>query len=503
MRSQVLGEWTFAIGPPSKVRSSCGHQRPDAEEAQPPLKLDHAKEVTVAFQDRGANKVVTQHDGKESYFSMIYDEGFEFDLDDRTFVAFSGYVLEENHLIPTAKPANHSECGRTQVGWYSTKDRSAFGCFYGKKKGFEPWHALEQQKVVRKASAETSNSTTENHKTKDPSKPVSRAEHEQKVALINERATTWRAKVYKSYIDMSQQELNSHAGHRRSKEPAPPKSFLALTSHEERLALKRSAELEAQLPKQFDWRNVNGEDFLEPTMDQADCGSCYAVATMRMLNARHRIKRGKEYNRTEELFSISFPLYCSEYNQGCKGGFSNLMSRWNEDVGLVPATCAPYTTSGSCAMYEKCKSAQVGKKWRTANHRYIGGYYGKANAGEMMLELMNNGPIAIGLDVQNDFMYYMEGIYSGSKMEPIQESDGWQEMQHAVLLVGWGEENGEKYWILQNSWGPDWGEDGGFMRIKRGENNSGIESSPEAADVVEDETNGARVHSFFDQAVKV
>merc|ERR1719199_1727483 len=116
----------------------------------------------------------------------------------------------------------------------------------------------------------------------------------------------------------------------------------------------------------------------------------------------------------------------------------------------------------------------------------------------MMVELMEKGPIAVGIDVQNDFMYYMDGVYSGAHMQPIEASDGWQEMQHAVLLVGWGEENGEKYWIIQNSWGPDWGEDG-FFRIAAEENESGIESIPEAADVVEDEQNGGQIENFFEE----
>jgi len=50
-----------------------------------------------------------------------------------------------------------------------------------------------------------------------------------------------------------------------------------------------------------------------------------------------------------------------------------------------------------------------------------------------------------------------------------------------VLLYGWGEENGEKYWTLKNTWGEDWGEKGSF-RMRRGIDESSIESMPEAAD---------------------
>merc|ERR1719291_962092 len=74
----------------------------------------------------------------------------------------------------------------------------------------------------------------------------------------------------------------------------------------------------------------------------------------------------------------------------------------------------------------------------------------------------------------------------------------WERIDHAVLLVGWGEENGQKYWKLQNSWGPDWGEDG-FFRIAAEENEPGIESIPEAADVVEDEQEGRQVSTFFEE----
>merc|ERR1719316_1150600 len=107
-----------------------------------------------------------------------------------------------------------------------------------------------------------------------------------------------------------------------------------------------------------------------------------------------------------------------------------------------------------------------------------------------MLELYKNGPLVVSFEPSDDFMMYSGGIFSQVEVAvpaPLLKSHTeWQKVDHAVLLVGWGEDLGQKYWLVQNSWGTDWGE-GGFFRIAREINDSGIESIVVAADVVEDD----------------
>lgn len=91
-------------------------------------------------------------------------------------------------------------------------------------------------------------------------------------------------------------------------------------------------------------------------------------------------------------------------------------------------------------------------------------------AGEtaMMQEILNRGPIGCGI-ASNDYLRYnyTGGIYVNTTAVDYSN--------HAVSVVGWGVENGTKYWIIRNSWGSYWGEKG-YFRLVRGINSINIES---------------------------
>jgi cathepsin C len=200
-----------------------------------------------------------------------------------------------------------------------------------------------------------------------------------------------------------------------------------------------------------------------------------------MLTARNRIRTG---SAAEPSFSVSFPLYCSEYNQGCDGGYGFLQSKWNEDVGLVPESCLPFSQGGgSCAVAKSCNLGA--KRYRASGHHYVGGYYGGSDADSIRQELVEKGPLVMSFEPKEDFMYYKNGVYQSGPNKIHQE---WEQVDHAVLLVGYGVDGKQAFWSMQNSWGDDWGEDG-YFRMARGSDESGCESIVVSADVVQEDSN--------------
>eukprot|EP00746_Dinoflagellata_sp_MGD_P128942 gnl/MRDRNA2_/MRDRNA2_63218_c0_seq2.p1 gnl/MRDRNA2_/MRDRNA2_63218_c0~~gnl/MRDRNA2_/MRDRNA2_63218_c0_seq2.p1 ORF type:complete len:518 (-),score=118.32 gnl/MRDRNA2_/MRDRNA2_63218_c0_seq2:7-1560(-) len=487
LRHQIEGDWDFHLSPVSDKRSSCGHLHPDTEDGQPARSVQllgaktTAKRVTLLHPNVAKSK-----EDVRGTWTMVYDEGFEVNVDGFNFFAFSNFTFEKDPK--TSAKHNVSHCGDTMVGWYQSVDRTKFGCYYGNK--------LEKAAPVPLPQKDAMNKSVHYDKAIDKKAMV------QKVAKLNKKLAMlqlgWKARVVPKFIGKTMRQINNYAGIKRavsmrefskdllSQQQSKPRSFLQVKP--------------VKLPESYDWTNVSDGAFLEPVMDQGDCGSCYAASSMRMLSARHKVAT----KDTDALpWSINAPLFCGEYNQGCKGGYPFLMTRWSSDVGLVPATCMRYNTAGKCQL--ECDLDKLeGKRYRASSHRYVGSWYGNSTEKAIMEELVHKGPLVLSFEPADDFMFYSDGIYqsAGPAKKPLEESrPEWERVDHAVLLVGYGEEDGKKYWKLQNSWGEDWGEDG-YFRMLRGVDESGIEGIAVAADVIEDEKNGKLMNEFFAQMNK-
>jgi len=315
-------------------------------------------------------------------------------------------------------------------------------------------------------------------------KPMQGTFQQNVASALNFLQLGWTARVYDQFAGKTPRQLNRLAGSKHNRMRADRKaevdktatSFLGVSSKHRRI--HRSS---AKGGDAFDWRNKDGTNFLESVVTQGDCGSCYTISTVHMLTARNKIRAG---TTKQPSFSVSFPLYCSEYNQGCDGGYGFLQSKWNEDVGLVPASCSPFSTGGgSCKVTKNCDLG--GKRYRAHNHHYVGGYYGASDAESIKQELVEKGPLVMSFEPQEDFMYYKNGVYKSGPNKIHQE---WEQVDHAVLLIGYGVEGQQAFWTMQNSWGADWGEDG-YFRMARGSDESGCESIVVSADVIEEDAN--------------
>jgi cathepsin C len=197
--------------------------------------------------------------------------------------------------------------------------------------------------------------------------------------------------------------------------------------------------------------------------------------------------------------STQHVLSCSSYNQSCNGGYPFLVAKHGQDFGFVLESCQPYKArDDACGVECPQVAASDGKgeqRFYVESYGYIGGFYGGCTEQAMMRDLFDHGPLALGFNAPPSLFYYHSGIYSSRKHKQHElasdhdhasagAADGhgahttvrpWEKTNHAVVVVGWGEEDGKKYWIVKNSWSEKWGE-GGYFRILRGVDEFGIES---------------------------
>ncbi|KAK9884585.1 hypothetical protein WA026_007426 [Henosepilachna vigintioctopunctata] len=214
------------------------------------------------------------------------------------------------------------------------------------------------------------------------------------------------------------------------------------------------------VPERMDWRD---EGAVTGVKTQGDCMGCYAFASAGALESHTFRKTGKLIDLSPQQI-----IDCSKNygNEGCKGG---LMSDSYEYVknqpGLDSWDAYPYEAQdGQCRFKPEAVEA------------ICTGYVELPAGDEKALEtaVATVGPVSVAIDAsQRAFQFYREGVYFDPTCKNKQE-----DMNHGVLIVGFGvEPDGKKYWIVKNSYGPQWGNGGYVKMAKDAGNHCGIANS--------------------------
>uniref|UniRef100_T1DIB2 Putative cathepsin b n=1 Tax=Psorophora albipes TaxID=869069 RepID=T1DIB2_9DIPT len=218
--------------------------------------------------------------------------------------------------------------------------------------------------------------------------------------------------------------------------------------------------------------------------NQGLCGGCWAVAAVSVMSDRICIHSEGKYE--VELAAEDLMGCCKDCGNGCNGGFldGTAFQYW-VDAGLVSGApfnstegCKPYPFKPCVYPFTDCHEEKTPK----CLHHCVDGYDGKYQKDKyfgrvaykipndervIQLEIMTNGPVESGFSVYEDLYLYKSGVY--------RHVLGREVGKHAVRIIGWGKERGVPYWLIANSYGRDWGENG-YFRMLRGSNHLGIES---------------------------
>ncbi|CAH1731587.1 cathepsin B-like [Aphis gossypii] len=223
--------------------------------------------------------------------------------------------------------------------------------------------------------------------------------------------------------------------------------------------------------------------------DQGNCGSCWAFGTTGAFADRLCVATNGNYNQLVSAEELAF--CCHTCGFGCNGGYPIKAWQYFKRHGVVSG--GNYNTTDGCQPYQvpPCLHHQEGEgscdsQPREKNHKCSRKCYGNETIdyksdhvktrdayyltfNSIQKDVQAYGPIEASFDVYDDFLHYKSGVYA--KTENATKLGG-----HAVKLIGWGVEHGVDYWLMVNSWGYEWGNNGLF-KIRRGTNECGIDNS--------------------------
>jgi len=194
------------------------------------------------------------------------------------------------------------------------------------------------------------------------------------------------------------------------------------------------------IPSSLDWRTKGA---VTPVKNQGQCGSCWAFSTTGSVEGAHAISTGTLVSLSEQQLMDCSSSYG---NQGCNGGLMDDAFEYIIAHGICSEASYPYQgVVGTC---KKCTSVASIKSYTND----------PARNENNLSNMIQTGPVSIAIEAdQSAFQFYSGGVFSAAC---------GQNLDHGVLIVGYGTLSGKNYWIVKNSWGASWGMSGYILMIQ-------------------------------------
>ena len=214
-------------------------------------------------------------------------------------------------------------------------------------------------------------------------------------------------------------------------------------------ATETAARVGGAFPEDFDWREHGA---VTPVKNQGQCGSCWAFAAAQNMEGVWAVN-GNDLVKLSPQQLVDCATDKAGYgSQGCDGGFPEQAVQYVADVGGIELEeDYPYQEKQQVC---KFNPNRVAAKFSAMTA------IGKTDD-ELASYMYGHAPAIVEVYASFKWQLYTGGILANAKAH-------CNTPNHAVLAVGWGVENGKKYWVIKNTWGASWGEKG-YIRVTRGD----------------------------------
>lgn len=206
-------------------------------------------------------------------------------------------------------------------------------------------------------------------------------------------------------------------------------------------ACKKFTSSSGDVAVSYDWRDHKA---VTPVKDQGQCGSCWSFSATGAMEGAWAIAKGELVSLSEQQL-----VDCSKSygNHGCNGGLMDDAFEYAMDTGMCAETAYPYTAKGGDC--QKCDSVvEISSCVDVTKNNQVD-----------LKEAVSMGPVSIAIEADTKaFQLYTSGVLTGDACGT--------NLDHGVLIVGYGEEQGTEYWLVKNSWGPSWGDEG-YIKLGR------------------------------------